>query len=792
MNKLLALFILLTCFTISGELYAQDQSNLSSLSIKQIMQGEKFIGYSPSNQRWSPDGSSIIFSWNPEMDTLRSTYKVNVDARTISRMESDKLMYFPNNYDISEDGVYAVYGKHGDVFKLNLKTGVRTQILKTSDRESRPFFSNDGNDIVYVKNNNYFIRYNEDGRIEQLTQFVSGNERKEKPLSKTKQWLKDDQLDLIQILDERAVARRLREERSEEQQPPFPMKIYYGKKRINLNGISPDLNHIVYSLTISSGDDRTLVPDYVAESGFTENLYSRPKVGGPQDTYESWVYDRTRDTSYQINTEELPGIKSKPLFLKDYVEEEKEFIDTLEKARDVIILGPVFSDGGKAMVVVRSMDNKDRWICQLDLLSGNLTSIERQRDEAWIGGPGIVSWNFSTGNVGWINESTVFFQSEETGYSHLYTLDINTRKKTALTSGNFEVLDAQLSNDKTTFYLTTNEESPHVQHFYHLPVSGGKPVKITSEQGGHQVEMSPDESRLAIRYSTSNTPWELFVMDNQPGAEMIQLTESTTDAFNQYEWVHPEIIRFKARDGVEVPARIYRPDDNKKNGAGVVFVHGAGYLQNVHHWWSGYYREFMFHNFLRDQGYTVIDIDYRASAGYGRDWRTAIYRWMGGHDLNDNIDGAKYLVENEGVDPERIGIYGGSYGGFITLMAMFNAPEQFKAGAALRSVTDWAHYNHGYTSNILNTPTTDPNAYRKSSPIYFAEGLKNHLLMLHGMVDRNVQFQDVVRLSQRLIELEKENWELAVFPMEGHGFVEPSSWTDEYRRIYELFQKHLR
>jgi dipeptidyl aminopeptidase/acylaminoacyl peptidase len=152
------------------------------------------------------------------------------------------------------------------------------------------------------------------------------------------------------------------------------------------------------------------------------------------------------------------------------------------------------------------------------------------------------------------------------------------------------------------------------------------------------------------------------------------------------------------------------------------------------------------------------------------------------------VDGAAYLVEEVGIDPERIGIYGGSYGGFITLMALFTSPGTFECGAALRSVTDWAHYNHPYTSNILNTPVEDSIAFRQSSPIYFAEGLEDRLLILHGMVDDNVQFQDVVRLSQRLIELGKENWELAVFPVEPHGFIEPSSWTDEYRRIFKLFQ----
>lgn len=214
-------------------------------------------------------------------------------------------------------------------------------------------------------------------------------------------------------------------------------------------------------------------------------------------------------------------------------------------------------------------------------------------------------------------------------------------------------------------------------------------------------------------------------------------------------------------------------------------------MQNVHSWWSSYFREYMFHNFLADQGYTVLDIDYRGSAGYGRDWRTGIYRHMGGKDLSDHIDGAEFLVENYKIDENKIGIYGGSYGGFITLMAMFTEPDVFAAGAALRSVTDWAHYNHGYTSNILNQPVTDSLAYAKSSPIYYADGLKGALLICHGMVDTNVHFQDVVRLTQRLIELGKDNWELAVYPLENHGFVEPSSWTDEYKRIYKLFEENL-
>jgi dipeptidyl aminopeptidase/acylaminoacyl peptidase len=228
------------------------------------------------------------------------------------------------------------------------------------------------------------------------------------------------------------------------------------------------------------------------------------------------------------------------------------------------------------------------------------------------------------------------------------------------------------------------------------------------------------------------------------------------------------------------------------NGAAVIFVHGAGYMHNVHYYWtSSYAREYLFNQYLASRGFLVLDIDYRASAGYGRDWRTAIYRWMGGRDLQDQVDGVKYLKATFNIDPRRVGIYGGSYGGFMTLMALFTAPDYFGAGAALRSVTNWAHYNHGYTGAILNMPDRDTLAYRRSSPIYFAEGLRAPLLLAHGMVDTNVNFQDIVELTERLIELGKKDWTLAPYPVEDHGFVRPSSWADEYNRIYDLFDRVL-
>jgi dipeptidyl aminopeptidase/acylaminoacyl peptidase len=403
-----------------------------------------------------------------------------------------------------------------------------------------------------------------------------------------------------------------------------------------------------------------------------------------------------------------------------------------------------------------------------------------------VGGPG-------SNRKGWINEEQFWYHSESSGYSHLYLAHAGTAQIQQLTSGKYEVQEAALSNNKKHFYITTNEVHPGEKHFYRLPVTGGKAEKLTTLTGNNEVSLSPDEKWMAILYSYSNKPTELYMQELGKEKTMVQVTnKAQSDEFKTYAWKDPEVISFKASDGADVYARVYQPANPDPKKPAVIFVHGAGYLQNAHKWWSSYFREYMFHNLLADQGYYVMDIDYRGSAGYGSSWRTGIYRHMGGKDLSDHVDAANYLNKTFGVDKNRVGIYGGSYGGFITLMAMFNEPNHFAAGAALRPVTDWAQYNHGYTANILNEPFNDSIAYRKSSPLYFAEGLKGNLLICHGMVDVNVHYQDAVKLTQRLIELGKNDWELASYPMEDHGFVEPSSWTDEYKRIFKLFETVLK
>jgi dipeptidyl aminopeptidase/acylaminoacyl peptidase len=790
-------FVLSCYFLLAalGSLMGQTSSLPATLTIDHIMQASEWMGTSPSRVHWSENGQFLYFNWNPDKAPEDSLYRWSKQSSQIEKVGRKERQELPSRYgEYNLDRSQKVFSRDGDLFLLTIENGTIRPITRTTERESNPQFSLGEQFVVYEKENNLYRWHTQEGWTEQVTDFRGGSEPAKRsggsPIAQ-KQWLEQEELRLMGILAERKATEEAEEKAREGEEVVRMKPFYHGQEDLGALEISPDGRFVTFRLgTDGSGVEYTSVPDYIRESGYTDERRARPKVGSPQDTYRFGVYKRAEDTVYFVDPASLPGIRTYPAYLADY----DATPDSAEATpREVLLMGPRWSkDGRHAVVEVRSLDFKDRWIAELDPNTAQLRVLDHQHDEAWIGGPGILRWMGVMGEGGWLSDNqTYWFQSEESGFSHLYSVDVVSGKKQALTSGEFEVFSPQVSQEGKYFYFTSSEGDLGQRHAFRMPVEGGKRTQLTSMPGNNQVYLSPDESQWAILNSTSTRPNELFLQANRPKAKARQLTESLSETFEAYDWREPEFIQFPAEDGAQVPARLYRPAAGQANGAAVVFVHGAGYLQNAHKWWSSYYREFMFHNLLVEKGYTVLDIDFRGSAGYGRDWRTAVYRHMGSKDLSDQVDGKQYLVENHGIDADRVGIYGGSYGGFITFMALFTQPGEFAAGAALRPVSDWAHYNHGYTASMLNTPQTDSLAYVRSSPIYHAEGLQDALLICHGMIDTNVHFQDVVRLTQRLIELGKTNWEVAMYPMEGHGFREPSSWADEYRRILELFEREL-
>lgn len=763
-----------------------------ALTIDNIMRGPGLYGYEPSEVRWSGDSERLYFKWKQASDPQikdADTYVVNRDGSELRKLpEAEAKLAPPASGATTLDKKRTVYSRDGDIFLYDAATGQTRQLTKTAEAETNPQFTRDGRRVAFTRANNLYVISLDSAELDELTDIrlpgsqppasvgggrggrggrpVAGTE--EKKGTDSQEALKKEERELLSVIRERATKREEDEARKKRENPRKPFELAAGQTIASLR-LSPDEKFVIASVREAGKDDKTtVVPNYVTESGYTEEIPSRDKVGDNQSKMRLAVLSvESGEVKWADHGQKVAGS---------------------DAARDVQLAQPVWSDDGtKAVLLARAADNKDRWILALDETTGKTRVVAHDHDDAWLDGPG-------ANTLGWMKgDREIYFQSERTGYSHLYVAPFEGGEPRALTSGKWEVDSVALSRDKSRFFLTTSEADPGEHNVYEMSADGGARTRLTSLPGGHNCVLSPDDRWFADIYSYTNKPPELYVQEAHGGAAAKKLTSSPAADFWEYPWRDVPIVTFPARDGATLRARLYKPANFQRGGPAVVFVHGAGYLQNVHRWWaSSYEHEYLFHHLLMERGYVVIDVDYRGSAGYGRDWRTGIYRHMGGKDLDDNVDAARWLVSAQGVDPTRIGIYGGSYGGFITLMAMFTEPDVFAAGAALRPVTNWANYNHPYTSNILNLPQKDEEAYRQSSPIYFAQGLKGALLICHGMADTNVHFQDTAELVQKLIELRKENWQLAVYPVENHGFVQPSSWADEYKRILELFEKNLK
>jgi len=771
------------------------------LTVDSIMRGPKLVGYPPTGLRWSGDSARLYFEWRRPGDDEASTWVVareGGEPRQLSDEERRSAPPVGGVWDRAHRRVLFV--DQGDIVLLDSIAGTRRQITRTTGNESSPRWARHETAVTFVRENNLFAVPLDSGEMAQLTDIQP---RKRDPRETDSQkFIKDEEPKLIEHT--RVEAEKKKKAEDKEKVHALPKLELADRQSATDLQLSPDGTH-VFILVVERSDaaKRSNVPNYVTESSYTEDIPARTLVGDAQDTRVLAVMNvETGKTVWAeagfAGTVRLKPDATTPRELKPDATTPRELKPDATAPREVRWGMPQLSDNGALAVAhVRAGDNKDRWLAAVDPESGKARVLDTLHDEAWVREVG--GFGPNDPSFGWLpDEQHLWFLSERDGWMHLYSLDATAEQPSTrqLTRGKWEIDALSLSPDKQKFYITSTEVHPGERHIYAMAIDGGARTKLTSMTGASAGAASPDDSTFGIIHSYSTKPHEVYLMPNRPGAAAKQVTTTPTEAWRSFKWIDPQLVTYKARDGADVYARVFTPEmmGARRDPAApaVVFVHGAGYAQNAHKYWASYYREYMFHNLLASRGYVVLDADYRASSGYGRDWRTAIYRHMGGKDLDDVLDGAKYLVEKQKVNPAHIGVYGGSYGGFITLMAMFTSPDTFAAGAALRPVTDWTHYNHGYTSNILNEPQTDGEAYRKSSPIYFAEGLKGALLICHGMVDTNVLFQDTVRLVQRLIELRKPNWSVAPFPVENHGFEEETSWADEYKRILKLFEDQLK
>jgi len=770
------------------------------ITLEQIMADPDWFGRAPESWYWGDDSDTVFYEQKQLGNPLRDLFVKNLDSNKEAYQVSltDHHIVADNNAKRNSDNTLEIYSFKGNVFVKELASKSVKQITYTSANESDALFLTNGK-IAYRAGDIFYSHDLKTGQIVELAnlQMVEKPKGVESPTS----YLAKEQHKLITYIALQQRNNELTEQQKEtlarQNLTITTTKYYFGKdKRVSYASLSPTGDKLLVSITAakSSRDDTDIMPNYITKDGTVAAEKVRARVANNRQYKEAIFFiDLNKGEKFPLSYESLPDFDADVLaeVKKENHARQGKIYESKKQARNIHLLQMSFpvkwnEDGSQVALMLEAWDNKTRWLTTVDFENKNLINQHKLHDDAWI--------NYSLNEFDWVGNDALYYLSEESGYSHLYHKTLSDDKTQQLTSGKFEVSNVTLTQDKQRFIFKANKKHPGIYEIYQVDLAKNL-TALTDLGGKNDYELSPDESKLLIEHSSLTMPPELYVQSLTANAQAIQITYTVSEQFKALPWAAPSIVAIPSSNQKDpIFSRVYLPKNYDKTlgkNRAVMFTHGTGYLQNSHLGWSGYFREFMFHSMLVQQGYVVIDMDYRASAGYGRDWRTSIYRHMGKVEVEDMRDGVNWIVENANVDPKRVGTYGGSYGGFLTLMSMFTAPDLFESGSAIRLVSDWAYYNHGYTSNILNTPEDDAIAYERSSPIYFAQGLEKSLLINAPMVDDNVFFEDTVRLVQRLIELEKQDFETAIYPVEPHGFVQPSSWLNEYRRIYKLFENTL-
>ena len=791
------LSLTLVCFASTATAQVISQSQLTfadvdttfKLTLEHLGQSTRWMGVPPRQIRWAPDGRWIYFRWraDPKPDQRPATdpwYAAAADGKTVRVVPDDEASRIPSS-DIAWSGGHrvAAWSSDGTLFVWTRGTGTRAVYVQSRNL-GNVSVSNDGSKVFFAttgtgssspersdstQSGDLWVYDVEAHQSRQVA--VARTKRDNDPKTDAGKWLRDQQLELIDIVEKRKRDREISDSVSRARGPTGPQSIPVEQEaRVTNLRLSPDGRFITFRWSKGARPEhQTKYMEFVNESGYATQRDARPKVGEPLPDYKMGI------------------VRIDPSIHQDSVE-----VVWVDDGTDkkTIMHGPYWSPtGAHAVLQILSIDHKDRWISFLDIETGTTTVLDHQHEDAWIGGP-LISGRWASGYLEWLPDGSAFaFASTATGWAMLYLAD-TAGNVNALTSGQWEVRDAALSPDGKAWYLTTSKEHPGERHLYHLPARGGELKRVTSGEGVHRSYFSPDGRRVAVTYETSRMMPDLYVATNRPNTRKLRVTKSGTDDYYRNAWIGSEIISFPDAEGAPTWARVYNPPPNA-NGAAVIYAHGCGECaQGVQRGWVRI-GAMLYANYLYHLGYTGASIDYRGSSGYGHRNRTYAYRGMGIRDIDSGLPLLDILAARYHVDRNRIGVWGGSYGGFYVLMSLLRHPGSYAAGVAVYPVTDWAHYNDGYTSRILNgAPYEDEEAYRISSPIYYAEGLQDALQIQHGLVDGNVQIQDVFRLTQRFLELEKD-FDLVVYPMEDHGWDEVPSRRDSYKRMTRWFDRHL-
>jgi dipeptidyl aminopeptidase/acylaminoacyl peptidase len=410
-------------------------------------------------------------------------------------------------------------------------------------------------------------------------------------------------------------------------------------------------------------------------------------------------------------------------------------------------------------------------------------------------GPGSILQNLSAeSQLLWAEGDRIVFPWEQTGWLGLYAVPASGGRATALATGHFEVEHVALSADRRSVIYSSNQDDIDRRHLWSVPVSGGTPVAMTTGRGSEWMPAAVSDGSIAFLRSDARVAAHAAI--HPRGSSARPLAPDTMPAqFPAAQLIEPQAIAFTAADGMSIPAQLFLPRDVKagEKRPAVLFFHGGSRRQMLLSWhhMSYYHNTYAMNQYLASRGYIVLSVNYRSGTGYGLNFREALnYGATGASEYNDVLGAGLYMKARSDVDPQRIGIYGGSYGGYLTAHALARASDLFAAGVDIHGVHDW---NVGIRT-FIPTYNPGPDIERRNfnaSPLAYVAGWRSPVLLIHGDDDRNVSFVETVTLAEALRK-QGVTFEQLVLPDEIHGFLRHDSWLRVFRASADFFDRYLK
>lgn len=429
--------------------------------------------------------------------------------------------------------------------------------------------------------------------------------------------------------------------------------------------------------------------------------------------------------------------------------------------------------------------NRDQTVLDLllaDASTGKASALLTEKDQYWIN---------VNDDLHFLKDGKRFlWGSERTGYHHIYLYGLDGKQIAQLTKGDWEVsrLDG-IDETKGIVYFTATEKSPTERHLYRVGLDGSGFARITKEDGMHMINLSPTATLFVDTYSNATTPprQDLYRTD---GSKAATVNENKVEALAQYHLSPVEFSTVKSHDGVSLNCYMIKPPnfDPAKKYPVIVYTYGGPHAQVVLNAWTG--AGFLWHELMAQKGYIIFALDNRGSSGRGHVFEEPVHYHFGVQELSDQRDGVAWLQQQPWVDSQRIGIWGWSYGGHMTLQAMFRASDLFKVGFAGGPVTDWHFYDSIYTERYMGLPQQHEADYKASSPVTYVENFKGKLLIAHGTGDDNVHYSNTLSVINDLIARGKYV-EVIAAPGRGHGVSDPPARKVVWARVTQFFLDNL-